>query len=775
MSARSPLRVRLVALAAGLGLAACGWASISATGASAPIVVAMDVPSAITLTNGCTGDPARRFGIVQPGTSALTATGSGVCSVAFQSTNDSSMLRVGQSDSSGTAMGVAGTNASRVAGTSELRAVTMASATVGHAVGQSGRIMRTTNGGATWSNATSPTGQNLLGVDAPSALVAYAAGFSGRMVKTTDGGANWATLPASPGGVIEAIDAVSDSNVFAARDGSVWESVDGGGSWTNLNVPTTNGFGPISAFDSDTTVVAGWSGSVSRRDGGAWTSVNVSSPFAIHDLEFSTASVVWAVGEAGVRRSVDAGATWADVSPPGVDEALRSITTTSASVAVVAGDRGETWSTADAGATWTRLTPPTVNSINGMDRVGNTIVTVGSSETVQYSADAGASWSAPASLGDTMLDVDAQSRLVALAVGGRGTIRTTVDGGVTWTSRSAGTTRHLRSVDLDSGRGWLVGDNGTIMRTVDGGATWTPQTSGTTADLYAVSTVSRSEAWVVGDAGTILRTSNGGASWQVQASGLTTANLRAVRAVSDQVAWLVGRGGTVARTTNGGSTWTLRPAGTTLDLVGVAGVTATEATALTMLSGVIRTADAGGTWTSPGGIRQNYDIDIEGDATYTASVDTVRQQIGTSPEMVVHWSFDTFYAIDAVDENTVFAVGDSDVGVLLDAPVSFPDYGAGSLWSSGSAASLFGICLQSVGVGTTADWTVDATGTAGQCEPNDSDPWRAVPTASSKAARVTTIGVAGRADFVFGVKVGQAMPAGRYTAGVSFEALAPDV
>lgn len=81
---------------------------ITATGrgfaASSSVVVSMDVASSVTLTNGCTDPRGFRFGNVQPGVPALTATGAGVCRIGFESSNDGAMLRAGQTDGVGVAM-----------------------------------------------------------------------------------------------------------------------------------------------------------------------------------------------------------------------------------------------------------------------------------------------------------------------------------------------------------------------------------------------------------------------------------------------------------------------------------------------------------------------------------------------------------------------------------------------------------------------------------------------------------------------------------------------
>ena len=61
----------------------------------------------------------------------------------------------------------------------------------GTAVGDSGTILRTTDGGANWVSQTSGTIQRLKGVSFSDANTGTAVGDNGIILRTTDGGANW--------------------------------------------------------------------------------------------------------------------------------------------------------------------------------------------------------------------------------------------------------------------------------------------------------------------------------------------------------------------------------------------------------------------------------------------------------------------------------------------------------------------------------------------------------------------------------------------------------
>lgn len=100
---RRAARVGILGSLAALFLVAAALATTSdrATGASSTVIVTMDVPSATTIDTSACGTNARQFGVLQPGTDAVTPA---PCTVTFGSSNDTSSLQVAQQDGSGAAM-----------------------------------------------------------------------------------------------------------------------------------------------------------------------------------------------------------------------------------------------------------------------------------------------------------------------------------------------------------------------------------------------------------------------------------------------------------------------------------------------------------------------------------------------------------------------------------------------------------------------------------------------------------------------------------------------
>jgi photosystem II stability/assembly factor-like uncharacterized protein len=78
-----------------------------------------------------------------------------------------------------------------------LRSVFFTDVNTGYAVGDSGTILKTTNGGSNWEMKSSGVTSNLYSVQFTDFLTGYAVGDSSIILKTIDGGENWINQPIS--------------------------------------------------------------------------------------------------------------------------------------------------------------------------------------------------------------------------------------------------------------------------------------------------------------------------------------------------------------------------------------------------------------------------------------------------------------------------------------------------------------------------------------------------------------------------------------------------
>lgn len=192
----------------------------------------------------------------------------------------------------------------------------------GWAVGHSGVILHSADGGETWTLQRSDTSVDrpLFSVYFSDAEHGVAVGLWSLLLLTTDGGKSWspATLPTPPGG------GKADRNLFAlfadgsgsiymaAEKGTVLRSNDRGATWSYLDTGYKGSFWTGCALKDGTLLVAGLRGTIYRSadNGKTWkasASGTKSSITSIVEIEGN----VMAVGLDGVQmKSKDGGVTF---------------------------------------------------------------------------------------------------------------------------------------------------------------------------------------------------------------------------------------------------------------------------------------------------------------------------------------------------------------------------------------------------------------------------------------------------------------------------------
>jgi len=297
----------------------------------------------------------------------------------------------------------------------------------GWAVGDSGTILATTDGGTVWRKQNSSTSANLTGVVFVTAKDGWAVGYQP---------APAVGYPAQPG-------ATGTHVIFLSNTGVILHTTDGGVTWRPQTVPRT--CPPLSAVsftNSDDGWVVGADGTVlTTRDGGAsWQPVT--SPSAEDDFV------------AVVFRSAERG--WL----LGVDQAT---------------GYGHIYATVNGGATWQLEgweTPLYLTGLAFPDTEHGWAV--GANGAIIATTDGGSTWFPQAS--KTTVDLNAASfpdERHGWAVGTTpegAAIIATSNGGSTWTRQLVSASADLNAVTfVDTTHGWAVGENGVIVATTNGG------------------------------------------------------------------------------------------------------------------------------------------------------------------------------------------------------------------------------------------------------------------------------------------------------------------
>ncbi len=477
--------------------------------------------------------------------------------------------------------------------------------------------------------------------------------YTGTIVKTTDGGVTWTPQPAGEPETLRNVKFVDANNGWTVgTSGTILHTADGGAHWTRQSVASTDEFRGV-AFVSATQGWAtsfhathydyqgeadNWQGSIwhTTNGGALWQAQSLpANASLLNRVKFIDALHGWIVGvkytgndqygrpqHAGVvYRTANGGQTWEELYSPGADITLTGVEWVDTAHGWVVGfpnrsdlTGGFVFHTSDGGQTWQRQTPggiydplwdvQFIDANRGYAVGFNYIAAWG--PPVFRTLDGGATWQKiKMSQHDNeglfgVAIVDGQ----VVAIGDHDFIGRSTrawdsyaspcdDGACLFTQSYLNTHYIFHDVFFaDEANGWAVGSRSyapavwgqVILHTSDGGLTWAAQyekapPADTTFSYFRLDSISFADprnGWAVGSSETswvtdhwehhdaILHTTDGGAHWQEQGQELYTSwdlEFFGVQSLSSQNGWALAARNFpsenifLAHTTDGGNHW----------------------------------------------------------------------------------------------------------------------------------------------------------------------------------------------------------------------------
>lgn len=348
--------------------------------------------------------------------------------------------------------------------TATLFSVSVVDENVAWATGIGGVVIRTTNGGQTWTPVTSPRSVDahvIKGIDANRALVATNGTNDAKIHLTTDGGQTWTDVFTQAGGFINVILMFDDNNGFAEGDPV-------GGNWTLLK--TTDGG-------------ATWSP--------AGTLAQSGGEYGWNNSGWNVGNTIWfGTNNSRVYKSTDGGNTWT-FAPTTVANSY-AVTFGSGQKGFVGSASGTANRSVDGGNSWTAISTPATGNILGASGLNENEYWFTAGNNVYYSSDHGSNWSTSFTGSNVLYHINVKglsgSNAVGYAVGENGYLVKYFRGPLT---------PQLTVVSPNGGENWTVGSVKQIV--------WNAQ---------AVSTVK------------LEFSTNNGATWNYIGTAPATSNLR---------------------------------------------------------------------------------------------------------------------------------------------------------------------------------------------------------------------------------------------------------
>ena len=235
--------------------------------------------------------------------------------------------------------------------------VTFVDPDTGIVVGIGGTILRTTNGGVNWTRQLNGIIAAILSVSFGDKNNGTAVGHTGIILRTTNGGISWEQKPDAPT-TLRAVHFTDKHNGFAVGDnGLVMRTTDGGDNWFEQPSGIQVNLQGVCFTDTTTGTVVGGSNLTGARiyrttdAGGTWTLQHNIPNVALTDVYFTDSQTGTAVGWDGIiLHTSDGGATWIN-EISGTNNTLLSVTFVNSEKGYAAGGVGTILVKADSGVT----------------------------------------------------------------------------------------------------------------------------------------------------------------------------------------------------------------------------------------------------------------------------------------------------------------------------------------------------------------------------------------------------------------------------------------
>ncbi|HJY63983.1 MAG TPA: YCF48-related protein [Ignavibacteria bacterium] len=239
----------------------------------------------------------------------------------------------------------------------DLWGVSFINENIGLIVGDSGKILRTSNGGANWFNIASGTSYWLLSVKFIDANTALACGDYGIILRSTNTGLNWTQVASGTDLFLRYINNNGNTCFAVGNDGIAVQSTNGGISWSVVNVCNNIGNKAVYLISPSNVIISCWQGWIMRttNSGANWNCLFTGQ--SLEGLSFSGNNIGNIVGFNGrILRTTNAGQNWFTQDIPGMQNWYFGVQLINDNTGYIVGENAIILKTTNGGYNWNQQT-----------------------------------------------------------------------------------------------------------------------------------------------------------------------------------------------------------------------------------------------------------------------------------------------------------------------------------------------------------------------------------------------------------------------------------
>lgn len=425
-----------------------------------------------------------------------------------------------------------------------------------------------------WRNPL-PASNELNDIVFTDSLHGWAVGHNGSVLKTIDGGETWSSRTLQPYSELQKISFITDKlgaivgGDETAQNGAFFVTTDGGETWADKH-PFPNeryAFFDVQFINEKCGWISGFPGVYRTTDGGSTWNRDGSLLRWIPTIDFADSLLGWCADTGGnIWRSTDGGKTWLAIANTGIRTSARRIRFTTKTVGWMVGDMfysqtGMIRKTTDGGFTWT-VQDSTLNypyhDVCVIDSLQ--VIAIGQKGWIKYTTNGGKMWSNSGTNNyDDYNGLTVVGSRVWLAGGSdKNAFLAINDVDELWrlwkVKSSFFTLSNLTAMEFeDDSVGWLAGESGALFKTTNQGKTWNyiPLFSMNLTSLFSPK---KNTLFAGSDNGDVLRTTDGGKIWNITRTG-DYYNIHFFQFATPMKGWLGRSSAQLMKTIDGGLTW----------------------------------------------------------------------------------------------------------------------------------------------------------------------------------------------------------------------------